>query len=349
MTAGRTPSVGNFLTPTAEAGRTADVGTPARQNTIRAGNAGTGNNGTPSHHHHHHHAREVDSGPYRDEDVLLSLQLLAYLSKYPHCRQAFYKPRTSFHPATAQLSNEGRYGQSSSSSRSVAASSSAAISSSSSSRDVHPLVKAFNNATGRGKEKERASSSSSTSTPGSSSASGPNTAANGNGAVPPRMTNVFALVERFTYRHSSSELESPNPPPSLPPEIQYWAGVIMRNACRKDDSRGGIRQCANSASFPLLMTHACTDTACSAVWTVGAVPARVRQVPTLSEGEVLRKRVSEHCVERRPPVLVQREGPGGGWGTSPPRREFALWCEREWCWRKWEHRAGRQGGEERSS
>jgi hypothetical protein len=33
----------------------------------------------------------------------------------------------------------------------------------------------------------------------------------------------------------------------LPPEIQYWAGVIMRNACRKDDSRGGIRQCANSA------------------------------------------------------------------------------------------------------
>lgn len=35
------------------------------------------------------------------------------------------------------------------------------------------------------------------------------------------------------------------PPFHLPPEIQYWAGVIMRNACRKDDSRGGIRQCAN--------------------------------------------------------------------------------------------------------
>lgn len=31
----------------------------------------------------------------------------------------------------------------------------------------------------------------------------------------------------------------------IPPEIQYWAGVIMRNACRKDDARGGIRQCAN--------------------------------------------------------------------------------------------------------
>ncbi|RPD69748.1 hypothetical protein L226DRAFT_493928 [Lentinus tigrinus ALCF2SS1-7] len=246
MTAARTPSVGNFLTPTVDTGRNMDTGTPARQNTIRGGNTGTGNNGTPNHHHHHHHSREVDSGPYRDEDVLLSLQLLAYLSKYPHCRQAFYKPRTSFHPATAQLSNEGRYGQPSSSSRSAAASSSsAATSTSGPSRDVHPLVKAFNNATGRCKEKERASSSSSGVVASSNSGSGPSAPANGNGAVPPRMTNVFALVERFTYRHSSSELESPNPPPSLPPEIQYWAGVIMRNACRKDDSRGGIRQCAN--------------------------------------------------------------------------------------------------------
>ncbi|CAG8446375.1 3357_t:CDS:2 [Ambispora leptoticha] len=32
-----------------------------------------------------------------------------------------------------------------------------------------------------------------------------------------------------------------------PQEIQYWAGVIMRNACRKDESRGGIRQCAYMA------------------------------------------------------------------------------------------------------
>jgi len=31
-------------------------------------------------------------------------------------------------------------------------------------------------------------------------------------------------------------------------EIQYWAGVVMCNACRKDESRGGIRQCVNSAS-----------------------------------------------------------------------------------------------------
>ncbi|KAG2171672.1 hypothetical protein INT43_008052 [Umbelopsis isabellina] len=44
--------------------------------------------------------------------------------------------------------------------------------------------------------------------------------------------NVFSIVQHFTHRHH-------------PPAIQYWAGVIMRNACRKDETNGGIRQCAN--------------------------------------------------------------------------------------------------------
>jgi hypothetical protein len=79
---------------------------------------------------------------YREEDILLSLQLLAYLSKYPHLRETFHN------------------------------------------------------------------------------------------AYPPH--NVFSLVEKFTQRFH-------------PPDIQYWAGVIMRNACRKDDHRGGIRQCAYMA------------------------------------------------------------------------------------------------------
>jgi hypothetical protein len=58
---------------------------------------------------------------------------------------------------------------------------------------------------------------------------------------------LFSLVERFTFRPSMSHL-SLNPAlmiPTIPPEIQSWAAVIMRNACRKDDSQGGIRQCAN--------------------------------------------------------------------------------------------------------
>ncbi|KAG9291377.1 hypothetical protein G9A89_003481 [Geosiphon pyriformis] len=76
---------------------------------------------------------------YREEDILLSLQLLAYLSKYPQLRSTFHS------------------------------------------------------------------------------------------SYPPH--NVFSLVEKYTHRLH-------------PQEIQYWAGVIMRNACRKDEARGGIRQCA---------------------------------------------------------------------------------------------------------
>lgn len=75
---------------------------------------------------------------HREEDILSSLQLLAYLSKYPHLRQTFH--------------NDHRH-------------------------------------------------------------------------------NVFSVVEKFTHRIH-------------PQNIIYWAGVIMRNACRKDESQGGIRQCA---------------------------------------------------------------------------------------------------------
>lgn len=43
--------------------------------------------------------------------------------------------------------------------------------------------------------------------------------------------NIFQVVENFTMRihaHDST----------------YWAGVIMRNSCRRDEQNGGIRQCA---------------------------------------------------------------------------------------------------------
>ncbi|KAH8109408.1 hypothetical protein DFH11DRAFT_1485050, partial [Phellopilus nigrolimitatus] len=141
-----------------------------------------------------------EPGPFRKEDVLLSLQLLAYLSKYPHVRQAFYKPPAT---ASADLKKDG-------------------------------FFKAL---TGRGKEKKKAIAITSGLNPPSptSPSSSPS----------PRMTNVFAFVERFTFRPSPTESSLPTPPPFLPPEIQYWTGVIMRNACRKDGSRGGIRQCAN--------------------------------------------------------------------------------------------------------
>ena len=178
----------------------------------------------PSRHHHHHHHHHESGCPHRDEDVLSALQLLAYLSKYPHVRQAFYQPRTSFHPATATMRPQAT---AATTTQQTAGPSSRAAATSSTG-----FFKAFASRSG----KEKASAVPSTAAAATLVAS----------TTSPRQTNVFSLVERFTFRPSSHEYDLPNPPPTLPPEIQYWAGVIMRNACRKDDSRGGIRQCANS-------------------------------------------------------------------------------------------------------
>lgn len=242
----RTPRAGTLPLPTTQTPVPPMPGTVRVRNndgterTRTAGQTPARNAGGAASHHHHHHHRDADSGPYRDEDVLLALQLLAYLSKYPHVRQAFYKQRPSFHPATLQLhgSTEDQWAKSQagpSSSKQVAVVAPV--------KETNPFMKAFASATGRGKEKEKEKIAA---TPGISPASSSSTAT-GSPAPPTRMTNVFSLVERFTYRPSSSELEGPTPPPTLPPEIQYWAGVIMRNACRKDEQQGGIRQCANSA------------------------------------------------------------------------------------------------------
>ncbi|TFK47886.1 hypothetical protein OE88DRAFT_1665581 [Heliocybe sulcata] len=210
----------------------------AAQNAEAGATAGTNPaEGRHHHHHHHHHRDSAETGPYRDEDVLLSLQLLAYLSKYPHVRQAFYKPRASFHPATVNLPQRNGYQATAGSSVSASAASGSSSATPASravglgstpSKEIHGFFKSL----GRGKEKEKQPQRPVSPPPPPS-------------AAPVRHTNVFSLVERFTFRPSSSEADLPNAPPPVPHEIQYWAGAIMRNACRKDDSRGGIRQCAN--------------------------------------------------------------------------------------------------------
>lgn len=172
-----------------------------------------------------HHHRDPDQGPFRDEDVLFSLQLLAYLSKYPHVRQAFYKQRPSFHPAAANISPRAQQQSVAGPSGTRNISAPVPAPPTPPAKEQYGFFRVLASATARGKEKEKAPLP----TP----------------VQLQRMTNVFSLVERFTFRPSMTENELPNPPPKLPPEIAYWAGVIMRNACRKDDSRGGIRQCAN--------------------------------------------------------------------------------------------------------
>lgn len=115
--------------------------------------------------------RNADPHAYTDDTILLSLQLFAYLSKYPHVRAAFHHPTRPLH-----------YGV-----------------------EISPEAKL----------PERPNFS--------------------------KTSNMFSLVERFTFRAAPPDPDMPK----IPADIQYWAGVIMRNACRKDDSRNGIRQCAN--------------------------------------------------------------------------------------------------------
>ncbi|WFD06032.1 hypothetical protein MVES1_001370 [Malassezia vespertilionis] len=119
---------------------------------------------------------------YREEEVLMSLQLLAYLSKYPHVRLFFHNA------------------------------------------DVRDTMLFCPDWPDEGLPNRTWSPSD------------------------PLHRNVFSVAERFTTRSSrmtgcTGALNSFFP--RLGHEIQYWAGVVMRNACRKDESRGGIRQCAN--------------------------------------------------------------------------------------------------------
>ncbi|GAA6041415.1 hypothetical protein JCM8097_005239 [Rhodosporidiobolus ruineniae] len=113
--------------------------------------------------------------PVREEDVVQTLQLLGYLSKYPHVRTVLHQPSAACSGTFVPHAHAH---------------------SAPSSTTRRPLS-------------------------------------------PP--TNVFSLVEAFTYRPPTSD---PFTPP-YPSEMRYWAGVIMRNACRKDGVQGGIRQCAN--------------------------------------------------------------------------------------------------------
>ena len=277
------------------AASTSSTATAAANNTISNGNftsgTGTGATNTPSTATASGMtptsviASQQFPGPYRGEDVLLGLQLLAYLSKYPHVRQAFYKTRPSFHPATATLvagssSNVAVGGTAGGSAKGKGVMGMGICGQSQISPPVQkdrgyfktfngssvmsptiggpPMSGASASTSGLKNGKEKAlpnptpltiSASNSSHNNVNSTGPGTPTLSSSSGV---RQTNVFSLVERFTFKPSSSELANGSTGvgamPRLPPEIQYWAGVVMRNACRKDDLRGGVRQCANSRS-----------------------------------------------------------------------------------------------------
>jgi hypothetical protein len=122
----------------------------------------------------------------REEDVLMSLQLLAYVSKYCGLRSYFQKshlvPRLKISKDLTLLDNTQE--------------------------------KAFEDSEEEEEEEDLIDNNE-----------------DDEEYVLPNDFNLFPLVEKFTVRYHSTDM-------------QYWAGVVMRNLCRKDETRGGIRQCA---------------------------------------------------------------------------------------------------------
>ncbi|CAK7202382.1 hypothetical protein SEUCBS139899_005105 [Sporothrix eucalyptigena] len=178
------------------------------------------------------HPQVIASMP-REEDVLMSLQLLAYVSKYCNLRSYFQKshlvPRLKIGKELQLLDGDDLVH----------------VDGSGSSHHHHhhhhhssSAVKMEedgdldndSNISGSSSNVSALSSGSS-----SGSASGDDVANTDSEEeeeyLLPNDLNIFPLVEKFTVRYHSTDM-------------QYWAGVVMRNLCRKDESRGGIRQCA---------------------------------------------------------------------------------------------------------
>jgi hypothetical protein len=148
--------------------------------------------------HRYFHERSLANGGItsmpRDEDIIMSLQLLAYVSKYCTLRSYFHKthlvPRlktTAYELALLDL-EPGSLAQISLSTPNDPSTLELNLPPLPSEEDLEEYTQ-------------------------------------------PDDFSIFPLVEKFTVRHHA-------------PEMQYWARVVMRNLCRRDDSQGGIRQCA---------------------------------------------------------------------------------------------------------
>ncbi|KAK3721462.1 hypothetical protein LTR37_003017 [Vermiconidia calcicola] len=133
----------------------------------------------------------------RDEDVLMSLQLLAYVSKYCYLRSYFQQ---------SHLVPRLKIGN-----------------------DLKMLDPDHNPATNPGSTQEELKDE------------WDNEFVQKPGEKP---YNIFPLIEKFTAKPSSSRHSHSTTTSPQQGDMQYWAGVVMRNLCRKDESRGGIRQCA---------------------------------------------------------------------------------------------------------
>ncbi|KAJ2817257.1 hypothetical protein FBU31_006286, partial [Coemansia sp. 'formosensis'] len=158
---------------------------------------------------------------YRHDDVVLALQLLAYLSKTPSQRQQLHECPLLY----TQM-------------RAINGSSSGASASST-------LLLSATNSTGGGGSNSNHGCGYATQNDLDSPYRAAQCAAQANSAagvpVPRRRQNagdatvdVFSIVEKFTLHKA------------FPSDMAYWSAIVMRNGCRRDETRNYCRQCAYS-------------------------------------------------------------------------------------------------------
>lgn len=146
---------------------------------------------------------------YRHDDVVLTLQLLAYLSKTPSQRQ-FLHECPLLYTQVRHLNNGGNGGGVATGTGSDSVSGGYAM--------PHDL--------------ERSSQAARCAAEANAAAGVPSPRRRHSGDD--AAVDVFSLVERFTVQKT------------FPSEMVYWSAIVMRNSCRRDESRNNCRQCAYS-------------------------------------------------------------------------------------------------------
>ncbi|KAJ1887649.1 hypothetical protein LPJ66_009006, partial [Kickxella alabastrina] len=147
---------------------------------------------------------------YRHDDVVLTLQLLAYLTKTPSQRQLLHEcPLLSAHIRIPS----GADGPGPAASGSGSSTNGGGVNGYATSSDLEDAVQAAQLSA----------------------------QANATAGIPaPRRrkyardatVDVFSIVERFTVQRA------------FPSDMVYWSAIVMRNSCRRDEARNNCRQCA---------------------------------------------------------------------------------------------------------
>ncbi|KAJ1812924.1 hypothetical protein LPJ75_003417, partial [Coemansia sp. RSA 2598] len=162
---------------------------------------------------------------YRHDDVVLTLQLLAYLTKTPSQRQLFHEcPLLSSHVRVA--SDCDAPGTNASVHRAGDGSGSSTSSSGGGGGNACGVSGGY--ATANDLEDALLAAQFSAQANAVAGIPAPRRRKYDNEAT----VDVFSIVERFTVQRA------------FPSDMVYWSSIVMRNSCRRDEGRNNCRQCA---------------------------------------------------------------------------------------------------------